>query len=77
MPEGNEPPEKKESTWLQIGRFTHLAFILPAGTVVGWLLGTAIDHWLHKSWFSIVGLIVGTVAGFVELIRTIISSTSE
>jgi F0F1-type ATP synthase assembly protein I len=77
MPEGSEPREKKQTTWMQIGRFTQLAFILPAGTVAGWLLGTAIDHWLHNSWFSIAGLILGTVAGFAELIRTVISSTSE
>jgi len=77
MPEGSEPRDKKQSTWMQIGRFTQLAFILPAGTVAGWLLGTAMDHWLHHSWFSIAGLILGTVAGFAELIRTVISSTSE
>jgi len=77
MPEGSEPREKKQSTWMQIGRFTQLAFVLPAGTVAGWLLGTAMDHWLHNRWFSIAGLILGTVAGFAELIRTVISSTSE
>jgi F0F1-type ATP synthase assembly protein I len=77
MTKGNQPPEKKPSTWLQVGRFTQLAFILPAGTVAGWLLGTAIDHWLHTNWCSIAGLILGTVAGFAELIRTVISSASE
>ena len=24
--------------------------MLPAGTVVGWLLGSALDRWLHTSW---------------------------
>lgn len=64
-------PDKKESTWVQVGRFTQLAFALPAGTVAGWLAGSGLDHWLHTSWLSIVGLVLGTVAGFVEVIRTV------
>jgi F0F1-type ATP synthase assembly protein I len=68
---------KDQSPWRQVGRFTHLAFVLPAATAAGWLLGTAVDHWLHKTWLSVVGLILGTVAGFVELIRTAISKDSE
>ena len=74
----SEPPKKQEeNTWVQIGRFTQLAFVLPAGTVVGWLLGSALDHWLHQHWLSTVGLILGTVAGFVELIRTVLAHTSD
>ena len=74
----SEPPKKQEeSTWVQIGRFTQLAFVLPAGTVAGWLLGTALDHWLHQRWLSTVGLILATVAGFVELIRTVLAHTSD
>ena len=73
----DEPLQKEESTWVQIGRFTQLAFLLPAGTVAGWLLGTALDHWLHQRWLSTVGLILGTVAGFVELIRTVLAHTSD
>jgi F0F1-type ATP synthase assembly protein I len=44
--------------------------VFPAATVLGWLIGTALDRWLHTSWFYLVGLILGIVAGFVELIRT-------
>ncbi len=76
MPDDNDSPEKKQSLWLQVGRFSQLAFVLPAATVVGWLLGTALDHWLHTTWLSIVGLILGIAAGFVELIRTVSRSDS-
>jgi F0F1-type ATP synthase assembly protein I len=38
--------------------------------LIGWLIGSAFDRWLHTSWLYIVGLIVGIIAGFVELIRT-------
>ena len=73
----DEPLQKEESTWVQIGRFTQLAFLLPAGTVAGWLLGTALDRWLPQHWISTVGFILGTVAGFIELIRTVLARSSQ
>lgn len=64
-------PDKKPSLWLQMARYSELAFIFPATTVVGWLLGAGLDHWLHTRWFYLVGLLLGIVAGFVELIRMV------
>lgn len=49
--------------------------MLPAGTVAGWVIGSAIDHWLRTSWVSIVGLLLGTAAGLIELIRTVSRDT--
>jgi len=72
-----EPPEKEPNFWLQVGRYSQLAFVLPAATVAGWLLGSALDHWLHKTWISIAGLLLGIISGFVELIRTVISSSDS
>jgi len=71
----NEPPKK--STWVQLANYSQLAFVFPAATVVGWLGGLALDHWLHTTWLYLVGLILGIVAGFVELIRTVTSSESK
>jgi F0F1-type ATP synthase assembly protein I len=48
-----------------------LAFILPAAVVVGLLLGKLGDHFFHTHWLFLVGIIVGAVAGFVDLIRTV------
>jgi ATP synthase protein I len=75
MPASNGNPEKKNPL-VQLARYSQLAFIFPAATVVGWLLGAAIDKWLHTSWLYLVGLILGSIAGFVELIR-LVSSKSE
>lgn len=72
---GPESRERKPSPWVQVGRYSQLALMLPAGTVAGWLIGTALDHWLHSSWISIVGLLLGSVAGLVELIRTVSRDT--
>jgi F0F1-type ATP synthase assembly protein I len=66
---------RKENVWVQVGRYSQLALVLPSATVVGWLLGTALDRWLHTSWISIVGLLLGTAAGLIEVIRTIMRDT--
>jgi len=64
-----DEPQKK-NLWVQMASYAQLAVIFPAATVIGWLIGSALDRWLHTSWLYIVGLILGIVAGFVELIRT-------
>lgn len=63
--------------WVQIARYIQLGFVLPTATVAGWLLGLALDHWLHTSWIQIVGLILGTVGGMVELLRAVRSGESK
>jgi F0F1-type ATP synthase assembly protein I len=68
---------KKKSMLVQLANYSQLAFTLPAATVAGWLIGLALDHWLHTTWLYLVGLILGIVAGFVELIRTVTSSDSK
>jgi len=77
MAPNNDDSSNKKSVLVQIGQYSQLAFIFPAATVAGWLLGVALDHWLHTSWLYLAGLILGIVAGFVELIRTVTSSDSK
>jgi len=69
-------PEGK-NMWVQLASYSQLAFIFPAATVAGWLIGLALDHWLQTSWLYLVGLIFGIIAGFVELIRMAMKSTKE
>ena len=76
MPD-ESPERQKRSLILQLANYSQLAFIFPAATVVGWLIGAALDHWLHTSWLYLVGLILGIIAGFVELIRLVTSSESK
>jgi F0F1-type ATP synthase assembly protein I len=72
----NDNPKEK-SLFVQLANYSQLAFIFPAATVAGWLIGLGLDHWLHTTWLYLVGLILGIVAGFVELIRTVLSSESK
>jgi F0F1-type ATP synthase assembly protein I len=66
-----EQTPKDRSGWGQVAGYAQLAFIFPAATVVGWLIGAGLDKWLHTTWLYIVGLILGSVAAFVELIRMV------
>jgi len=75
--ESRESPERKKSVLVQLANYSQLAFIFPAATVVGWLIGAALDRWLHTTWLYLVGLILGIIAGFVELIRTVTSAESK
>jgi F0F1-type ATP synthase assembly protein I len=66
---------QKKSAWVQVGRYSQLAFMLPAGTAAGWLIGSAFDRWRHSHWASVVGLLLGTAAGLIEVIRTVARDT--
>jgi F0F1-type ATP synthase assembly protein I len=77
MPPRDDDPPAKKSMLVQLANYSQLAFTLPAATVAGWLIGLALDHWLRTTWLYLAGLILGIVAGFVELIRTVTSSDSK
>jgi len=77
VPENRETDPSKKSVLVQLANYSQLAFIFPAATVVGWLIGAGLDHWLHTTWLYLAGLILGIIAGFVELIRLVTSSDSK
>jgi F0F1-type ATP synthase assembly protein I len=77
MPGPDNNSKKDRSTWIQMAKYSQLAFVFPAATFAGWLIGVGLDRWLHTTWLYIAGLILGIVAGFVELIRAALSSESK
>jgi F0F1-type ATP synthase assembly protein I len=72
-----EDKSGNRNSWIQIAKYSQLAFVFPAATVAGWLVGAAMDRWLHTTWLYLAGLILGIVAGFVELIRAALSTDSK
>jgi F0F1-type ATP synthase assembly protein I len=68
---------EKKNRWVQLAKYGQLAFVFPAATVAGWFVGEALDRWLHTTWLYLAGLILGIVAGFVELIRAALSADSK
>ena len=67
--------DKKKSGWVQFGRYSQIAFMLPAGTGAGYLIGALLDRWLHTTWVSVVGLVLGTAGGIIELLRVVSRDT--
>ncbi len=51
----------KAETALQI------ALVLPAAVFFGWALGAGLDHWLHRTWIYLAGIVLGSVAGFYQM----------
>ena len=76
-PGGPAGPGKGKNALVQVARYSELAFVLPAATFVGWLIGAGLDRWLHTQWLYLAGLLVGIAAGFVQLIRTVTSSEEK
>jgi F0F1-type ATP synthase assembly protein I len=58
-----------------IGKYLNLAFLLPISTFVGFAMGYGLDALFHTSWLRYVFLALGTVAGFVQLIRELNQGT--
>ena len=67
---------KKPFTVL-VGEYMGLAFLLPAATFVGYALGYLLDKKFGTHWISIVGLLFGIAAGFVQLIRQLMRDTKD
>jgi F0F1-type ATP synthase assembly protein I len=70
----NPKPTPKRSALTQgvasAERLIELAFIMPAALVVGWLGGAGLDKLFHQHWIYIAGILLGFVAGFIEVLRS-------
>ena len=73
-----DPPQPdKKSPLVSMARYSEIGFMIPAAILVGLLFGKLHDYWLHTTWLYLAGLILGIVAGFVELVRTVTSKDSR
>ena len=61
---------KQADLWAQIGLYTSLGFIVPAGAVGGYVLGWALDESLHTApVLSLVMAFIGAAGGIIEILR--------
>jgi F0F1-type ATP synthase assembly protein I len=74
MPDDDRNPN--QSATVLWARYSQIAFILPAAVVVGLLIGKLLDYWLHTRWLFLVGIILGAIAGFIDMIRMITKQKS-
>ena len=71
----SEDPSPGKSAWQQVGRYMGLGMMLPASTVAGLLIGYGLDYLFHTTFLRIVFVVLGTLAGFVQLIRELTRET--
>jgi ATP synthase protein I len=56
--------------WRQIGNLSGVGLTLVISTVLGLVGGYYLDRWLGTSpWLTLIGLLFGIAAGFVNLFR--------
>ena len=61
----------KKPGWQQIGDYASLGVMLPAATVTGYFIGLLLDRAFGTNFLYIVFLILGSVAGFVQMFRIV------
>lgn len=69
--------DKANKATISAARYISIASMLPASTFVGYAIGYGLDRWLGTRYLNIVFLILGIVAGFVQLVRQLMTDIRE
>jgi len=69
--------ESRKSPVSQVGKYLGLGLLLPVSTFVGYGIGYLLDRWLGTTFLKISLLILGSVAGFVQLYRGLSEDTND
>jgi F0F1-type ATP synthase assembly protein I len=67
----------KKSWMATAGEYTSLAFLLPVSTFVGYAIGYLLDKAFGTHFLYLIFLVLGTVAGFVQLIRQFLRDSRD
>lgn len=68
---------RKKTLAAKAAEYSSLALVLPVSTFVGYGIGYWLDKRFGTTWLSILFLILGSVAGFVTLIRQIMRDSRD
>jgi len=69
------PGERKPAA--SFAEYSALALLLPASTFAGYVIGYWLDGLFHTHFLYLVMLILGSIGGFVELIRQVMRDTRD
>jgi ATP synthase protein I len=65
-------PPGEPNAWKALGELSTVGITLVVATVIGLAGGYYLDRWLGTSpWLTLVGLLLGIAAGFVNLFRAV------
>jgi F0F1-type ATP synthase assembly protein I len=68
-----DEPDKKNGgihDLVKAESMVQLALAIPAGCLVGWAMGAWLDRHFHQNWMTVTGIVLGAVAGFIQIYRT-------
>jgi F0F1-type ATP synthase assembly protein I len=69
---------KLTSVWAQVGFYTSLGFIMPAGALGGYAVGWALDRWLHTSpVLAVVMTAMGAAGALIEVLRILLKAEKD
>lgn len=68
---------RKKTTAARYAEYSGLAMLLPVSTFVGYAMGYGLDRYFGTTWLRIVFLLLGSVAGFAQLIRQIVQDSKD
>jgi F0F1-type ATP synthase assembly protein I len=69
--------DRDEDIWAQAGRYLSLGMLLPAGTFAGYFAGYLLDRLFHTGFLAVIFLVLGSVAGFIALLRELKVKTHQ
>jgi F0F1-type ATP synthase assembly protein I len=77
MPDApSNPPDPKPSGMgrelAKADSMIQLALAVPAGCFVGLLIGYLLDRHFHTKWIVVLGMLLGSAGGFVQIFTTIL-----
>ena len=67
----------KKSWMTTAGEYTGLAFLIPVSTLVGYAIGYLLDKAVGTHFLYLIFLVLGTAAGFVQLIRQFLRDSRD
>ena len=71
-------PGKRMGLWEQVGYYSSLGIILPAGAVGGLGLGWVLDRWLHTAPFlAVILCLAGAGAGLVDVLWILLRAEKQ
>lgn len=62
---------RNNNFWLVADEYTPFAVLLPALALLGYIVGSLLDHLFKTDFLRVVVLLLGIVIGFGELLRQI------
>jgi F0F1-type ATP synthase assembly protein I len=77
VPNCRSVPPRNKTFAQRAAEYSSLALVLPVSTFAGYLIGHWLDGLFGTTWLRIVLLMLGSVGGFVQLIRQIMRDSRD